>query len=80
MYRDREESAKIWIAIIVVALIVVFFVISLFQGGEDCMETIGNRPCISGTIEYDWDDGECECLTEFGELEWNTRGGGCDMD
>ena len=45
---------------------------------EKCVQSVGNRPCLAGTVEYDG-DWECECLTEHGELEWDLHPG-CDVD
>lgn len=52
---------------------------SACEGIEKCYETVGQRPCLPDTISYDFEDGECECLTQYGELEWNVSHG-CDFD
>ena len=46
---------------------------------EGCYEQAEHRPCISGTVSYDYNDMECECLTPHGELEWSIYAG-CDLD
>lgn len=63
-----------WIALAVVVVGIGLW--SVCQGHDHCIETVGGRPCIQNTIEYDWDDGECECQSEYGEIEWEI-GRGC---
>lgn len=75
---DRES----WIPLL--AFFGVVVVISIAVGGTCkghgvCLDTVASRPCIPGTVEYDYEDGECECETRFGELEWEV-GRGCDWD
>ena len=64
--------------LILAAVIISWFVGGIVQNDIRCVETADHRPCFEGTIESD-DDGECECMTQFGELEWQI-GGGCDLD
>lgn len=71
---------------IVVSLFVFTFIIliavSLFAhctAEEECYRDAEHRPCIYGTVTYDFNDWECECLTHHGELEWRV-GQGCDLD
>lgn len=73
-------STVMLVGIVVVGI---YGVLAYFYGPDmrsECLRTVGERPCIQGTIEYDG-EGECECLTRYGELEWDLpHGAGCDMD
>lgn len=74
----QTESASLVFIVAVVAII--WGVVGLtceLNGYDTCVETAEKRPCIEGTLSYD--EGECECLTEYGELEWHAYPG-CDLD
>lgn len=63
---------------IIVAMVAFLGITCAALSRQECESTVGDRPCISGTVEYDG-DGECECSTRYGELEWDIRPG-CDLD
>jgi len=73
MGHNNDVAAYIIVAAIFLGIIVIML---QYTGdhGPDCEESARteNKPCIPNTISYEWDDGqkECECLTQFGELEW----------
>lgn len=76
---DWKDPLPLILACIVVSIIgVIVGMTCEFTGPRDCLESVNKRPCIEGTVNYDG-NGECECLTQYGELEWQLYPG-CDMD
>jgi hypothetical protein len=76
---DMDDKLVIFFVVAVGLALFVTASFSACEGVGKCFETVGQRPCLPDTINYDFDDGECECLTKYGELEWNTFNG-CDFD
>lgn len=66
--------------IVFVAVIIFGLMISAnCEAEKRCYEDAEHRTCIPGTVSYDYDDAECECLTHHGELDWSV-GMGCELD
>lgn len=69
-----------WFIAAIITLGAVATIGSIYRGCgalDACNRSVGSRPCIPGTVEYDG-DGECECQTQHGELEWDLPlGSGC---
>lgn len=47
------------------------------NGWERCERMAEGRGCLPNTVRFD--EGECECLTVHGELEWEVHSG-CGHD
>lgn len=74
------------LALVLIVVVIIggflFGSISSCDRYSECLETSIERPCIEGTVSYDSDDAECECHSQWGEIEWELGfgGGGCDLD
>lgn len=59
----------LWMTIALVAAFTVNCV-----GWEDCVRTMGKRPCITSTVRYEG-GGECSCETKHrGKIMWDGSG------
>lgn len=65
--------------VMVLIFIVLVGAITLISGAlncgqmEQCSQMAEGRGCLPNTVSYD--EGECECQTIHGELEWDIRSG-----
>jgi hypothetical protein len=73
-----NDSAALIAFIVLVGLIVLISGALNCGQNEQCQRMAEERGCISGTAHYD-DEGECECQTRHGELEWDLHSG-CSHD
>ena len=71
------DELKALLVVLLLILGVGFAIFATRRGPQYCLDTAGDRPCLPGTIEYEWEDGECECMTEHGELDWHIGTAGC---
>jgi len=74
-----DDSIKGMLIVFTVIIIIGLIISAHCNAEKDCYEQAEHRPCISGTVSYDYDDMECECLTPHGELEWSIYSG-CNLD
>lgn len=72
-----DDRMVVFFVAVVAVVILVSGVFSACEGVGKCFETVRDRPCLPNTIDFN--DGECKCLTKYGELEWNVSPA-CDWD
>jgi len=73
-----ESSFSKVIVVFVLIFVLCSIIYSSCIAAAKCHEQAEQYLCIPGTITYDYGDGECECMSTYGEVDWGAQG--CGMN
>lgn len=75
----NEHPVVTVLGFLILTIMAIFLGITChYMSYQECLRTAWDKPCFEGTVEYDG-EGECECNSQYGEIEWNIHQG-CDWD